>query len=313
MSVMSSLPAASPPAPARIMMLAAGRTYPLRLNPTRPEPLLNSATTSWAGIPFEEHRFSGTIHPRGRTGPLDGEHGLLVIMEGQIDIVGRKAGREVRYRGVPSSVSLLAGDHPREVLSIQGDATAVCLHIARSWFEQLSLDGAPSAYGLGTPLVPDATVHALVKEMREEVRRGATTGRIYAESLSLALLSYVVEQLPGASSRVRGGLSEAQCRLLRRTIRDRLHENLSLAELASLAGLSTRYFSRLFRQAFGTTPHRYVLEQRLAEGARLLLRGRGAVEVARVLGFCSQSHFTAAFRQTYGVTPRGYVVRNRAS
>ena len=81
----------------------------------------------------------------------------------------------------------------------------------------------------------------------------------------------------------------------------------TLAELADVVSLSPRYFTKLFRTAFGTTPHRYVMRQRLAEGARLLARGRyDLADVAVRLGFCSQSHFTAAFRQVYGVTPHRY-------
>lgn len=51
------------------------------------------------------------------------------------------------------------------------------------------------------------------------------------------------------------------------------------------------------------------MQQRLAEGARLLTRQRMEIaEVAVQVGFCSQSHFTAAFRQAYGVTPRRYLL-----
>jgi AraC family transcriptional regulator len=292
------------------MMLAGGRAYPLTLDRARPEPLLNSANTPWAGLPLEEHRIVATER-RVSTGPLDGEHGILTIMEGRIEMVVRQAGRDVTYPGVPSSVSLLAGDHRRDILRIDGGATAVAVHVPRAWFQQLSLDGAPAGFGLGQPLQRDATAYALVRAMRDEIAGGATTGRIFAESLSLALLSYVVERLPGGRSRVRGSLSEGQCRQLRRYVRERLHEELSLAELAALVGLSPRYFSRLFQTAFDTTPHRYVMQERLAEGARQLARGRDVLEVALALGFCSQSHFTAAFRQAYGLTPRRYAAQKR--
>lgn len=291
-------------------MLAAGRVFPLTFDRSLPGPLLNSACTPWAGLPMEEHRM-GSTDRRGSAGPLDGEHGILTLMSGQIEMVVREGGRDIAHNGIPTAVSLLAGDHRRDIVRMRGSATAVALHVPRSWFEQLSLDGAPDGFGRGRPFQPDATVHSLVRAMRDEVARGATTGRIYAESLSLALLSYVVERLPGAQSHARGRLSEAQCRRLRRHIRERLHEELSLAELAAVVGLSPRYFSRLFREAFGVTPHRFVVQERLAEGARQLARGRDVIEIALGLGFCSQSHFTAAFRKTYGVTPRRYTATKR--
>jgi AraC family transcriptional regulator len=295
----------------RIMMRSGGRTRPLTLNPSRPEPLLISAATPWAGLPFEEHRI-GDSDRAGFVGPIDGEYGALAILDGQFDIVARQGGREVRHTSRAGTLSLLSGDHRREVLSIRGNATALAINIPVDWFGQLALDRAPAGFGRSPPLVADATVGALVRAMRDEVARGATTGRIYAESLSLALLSYVVEQLPGSRFHVRGRLSEAQRRRLQRYIRERLNDELSLSELAGVVSLSPRYFSKLFRDAFGVTPHRYVLQQRLAEGARLIARGgQDLVDIALRVGFCSQSHFTAAFRRAYGVTPYRYAAAKR--
>src|SRR5262249_6094069 len=140
----------------------------------------------------------------------------------------------------------------------------------------------------------------------------ARTGRLYAESLSLALLSYAVERIPVSRLRVGGALSEAQRRKLARLIRERLGEDLSLGDLASFVGLGPRQFSRLFREAFGVTPHRYVLEQRLEAGARQLANGSlDIAEIALSLGFSSQSHFAAAFRKRFAQTPRRYATEHR--
>lgn len=91
-----------------------------------------------------------------------------------------------------------------------------------------------------------------------------------------------------------------------------MQDDLSLVALAALCGLRPRQFGALFTRAFGATPHRYVLQRRLALGARLL--GSGQLEIADVAiraGFCSQSHFTTAFRRSYGVTPARYAATRR--
>jgi len=83
-------------------------------------------------------------------------------------------------------------------------------------------------------------------------------------------------------------------------------------ELSELVGLHPRHFSTLFRRAFGVTPHRYVIDQRLAEGARLLANGgQDIADIAFRVGFSSQSHFAAAFRQAFGKTPRTYAAEKR--
>jgi AraC family transcriptional regulator len=110
----------------------------------------------------------------------------------------------------------------------------------------------------------------------------------------------------------RAALSPRACRRLREHIDARLQDDLSLVALAALCGLRPRQFGALFTRAFGATPHRYVLERRLALGARLL--GSGQHEIADVAihtGFCSQSHFTTAFRRSYGVTPARYAAARR--
>ena len=149
--------------------------------------------------------------------------------------------------------------------------------------------------------------------MRDEVARGAPTGRLYADSLSLALLSYVVEREPRCGALVRGSLSKGECLQLENYIRERLGDDLSLAELAAHVGRRPRHFSTLFRQAFGAPPYRYVLRQRLSEGARLLANGdRGLAAIAVRLGFTSQSHFASAFRAVFGVDPLHYAPETRA-
>jgi AraC family transcriptional regulator len=172
----------------------------------------------------------------------------------------------------------------------------------------------PAGFGRSGHVTSDPTVPCLVRVMMDEVARGAPTGRLYAESLSLALLSYVVHQsAPRSVARARGRLSETECHRLRSYVLDRLGEDLSVMDLAAHVGRRPRHFSTLFRQAFGVPPHRYVLRQRLDEGARLLgSRDLDVADVAFRLGFCSQSHFAAAFRRAFGVSPGRYSGQKRS-
>jgi AraC family transcriptional regulator len=148
--------------------------------------------------------------------------------------------------------------------------------------------------------------------MRDEIARGAPSGALFAESLSLALLSYASQRATEAPFEVREGLSAAQRRRLAQYIREHLHEDLSVAELGAQVGLGARRFTTLFRAAFGATPHRYVLRERLNEGARLLARGDQAItDIALQTGFCSHSHFTSTFRAAFGTTPQRYARRPR--
>jgi AraC family transcriptional regulator len=292
---------------ARLMMSVAGKTLPLTLDArTHSGPLLSSATSAWAGLPFELHRI-GAAENVGEVGPPDGESGLFVMMEGSAELVLRDNSGDVRHEAKPGSTVFVTDQHRSDIVRLSGDGTAVVIRITAEWLRRLALGNAPSAFDLSPILSSDQAVHRLVETMYSEVSRNATTGPVFAEALSIALLSYVTRRIPRASELVRGQLSSAQCHELRTYIRENLSNELSLVELASLVGLGERYFSTLFRRAFGCTPHKYVMQQRLAEGARLLADTNwDIVTIAALVGFCSQSHFTAAFRHAYGATPRRY-------
>ena len=60
----------------------------------------------------------------------------------------------------------------------------------------------------------------------------------------------------------------------------------------------------MFREVVGTTPHRYLVERRVAHAARLLATGDIPVtDICFDSGFGSVARFQAAFRRAWGVTP----------
>jgi AraC-like DNA-binding protein len=87
----------------------------------------------------------------------------------------------------------------------------------------------------------------------------------------------------------------------------RYAEPLDLGALARAAHVSTRHFSRSFRDTFGETPHRYLLSRRL-ERARHLLRttDMSVAEVCAAVGFRSVGSFTTTFGRHVGCTPTAY-------
>ena len=84
-----------------------------------------------------------------------------------------------------------------------------------------------------------------------------------------------------------------------------LDQNLELEDLAQQAGVSQFYFSRLFKQSLGITPHQYVIRQRVERARQLIQQGElGLADIALECGFANQGHLNRHFKRLTGVTPK---------
>ena len=81
----------------------------------------------------------------------------------------------------------------------------------------------------------------------------------------------------------------------------------SAKELATSVQMSPHYFSRLFKETTGVTPHQYVVRCRI-DRAKVLLKQRklSIAEIAKEVGFVDQSHLHRYFKRLVGVTPKKY-------
>jgi AraC-like DNA-binding protein len=86
-------------------------------------------------------------------------------------------------------------------------------------------------------------------------------------------------------------------------------DDVSLADLAALAGVSRFHLLRAFRRAVGLPPHLYQTQLRLRHARRLLLAGQPPARAAAAAGFADQSHLIRKFKAAYGVTPGQFLGR----
>jgi len=83
-----------------------------------------------------------------------------------------------------------------------------------------------------------------------------------------------------------------------------LESEVSLAEVAAACGVSLPYLSRAFRKSTGTSPYRWLMQERINRAKGFLsIPGNTLVGVALTCGFANQSHFTRCFSQVVGISP----------
>lgn len=178
-----------------------------------------------------------------------------------------------------------------------------CLHFhfAPRWLGEVAEETGLSPAAAELPPragVQDPVLEGLVRAIAADAT--AVTAA-FAEHWSL-LAALRLLRLPTPTTR----LAIAPWRLARALAlaEARLHQDISLSELAEAAGLSRFHFARAFRTAVGETPHAYLRRQR-CERAKALMTAGGMTlaEIALACGFAHQAHFTTAFRRVVGTTP----------
>jgi AraC family transcriptional regulator len=80
-------------------------------------------------------------------------------------------------------------------------------------------------------------------------------------------------------------------------------EPITLAAVASAAGVSPVYLTQLFKRSFGLALHQYVMALRLNEALFAVGDSPDLTSLALDFGFSSHSHFTSVFRSRFGMTP----------
>lgn len=153
----------------------------------------------------------------------------------------------------------------------------------------------------------DFAKHVLLA-LAEEARRDAgDAGAIRAQSLGMALVAHLFDREPKPRPVHVAALSSPKLRRVLEHVAAHLDAPLTLRKLAELAEMDLFRFVRAFKQSTGVSPHRYVLQARIALAKELLRdRALSITEIALRTGFATPSHFSVTFRRIANATPRAY-------
>ena len=89
-------------------------------------------------------------------------------------------------------------------------------------------------------------------------------------------------------------------------------EELTTPQFARMANMSVSKFERSFREAFGISPHKYVLRIRTDAAAKQLVTTRDTISaIAQDCGFHDHAHFSRTFSRLMTVSPTAYRRRHQ--
>jgi AraC-like DNA-binding protein len=213
----------------------------------------------------------------------------------------------VRYRGreqESGAAGAVTVVEPDEVLQALGGKEA------KAEFDLLLVDAELMPRGASGPprfhrlAHPDRGLFDGIAALHRGVARDED--RLTLQSVLTCLLDSLVTRHAAAPCRAAPRLGPPALRRVRQVLHDRLDANVSLDELAAVAGCGKHHLVRSFRQVYGVPPHRYRTLLRLDRAMAMLVTGRPVADVAATLGYCDQSQLNRHFRRALGMSAGAY-------
>ncbi|KNC07375.1 AraC family transcriptional regulator [Pantoea sp. RIT-PI-b] len=152
-------------------------------------------------------------------------------------------------------------------------------------------------------LTDDALLASAIQQAWFAVHQGE--GRLARDQSLDHLLTLLSRHLDTKPS-VQHSEAMRQMQLLRDYLHDFMAQDIGLDDLSRLSGIDRFRLTRQFKQAFGQSPHAYLVRLRLRSARALLAQGIEPVQVAAQVGFADQSHLGRWFQRAYRMTPAAY-------
>lgn len=157
----------------------------------------------------------------------------------------------------------------------------------------------------------DPLIATLILQFARGMGTASSLDRLYVDSLSNTLFIHLLQHYTTCKKEIshyEDGLSKYQLRRALDYIEAHLHQEIKLADIAALLGMSQYYFCRLFRQSMGEPPYKYVIRQRIERAKSLLLQPQkmSIAAISLDCGFANQSALCKHFRNLVGTTPGAY-------
>ncbi|NEQ22907.1 MAG: helix-turn-helix transcriptional regulator [Microcoleus sp. SIO2G3] len=273
-------------------------------------PLLSSVSTQWDGIlvaydylePGQTPEISVKQHgigifvempkPAQAERLIDGQFRREQVLQGDVVIVPADTWHRTSWNRAGGAIVL--GLEPKE--------------FARTIEETIERDRIELIPHFATP---DPLVHQIGLALKRALENSGSNNRLYAETMTTALMVHLLQYYSAKQVTLpiyEGGLSKLKLQRIVDYIHAHLDHDLSLKELAAIVQMSAHYFSQLFKQSTGTTPHQYVIRCRIERAKELLMQGKLTIsDVAKVVGFVDQSHFHRHFKRLVGITPKAFL------
>jgi len=273
-------------------------------------PLQMASDPSNGGIAHWKH---GALHDVVE--PMT-DHVIMTYPTG-VQRLERRAGKSVAIGTARSGVVTIipAGSSAR--WDIPGPVDVVQLYLPHATLERVAREADAPIPGdlLERTGHLDPVTSGLLMSGADVLEGNAVLDALFRQRLTDIIATRILAAHIGEPTTIEpiiGGLAPHALRRAIERLRSDSDSDVSLAALASDAGLSRFHFCRAFKESTGLSPHSWLRQHRL-EQAMNTLRDTDIpiATVAAELGYASQTAFAAAFRRLTGETPSDWRRRTR--
>src|SRR6266446_3649459 len=187
------------------------------------------------------------------------------------------------------------------------------LYLPTALFRRLSDDfnliGEPARSIRHAAGIRDEVIEQIGRSILSEMTEETSTGRMFVDTASLTLAARLIHKYRAIGTPPVGvhKLDHARLRRVLEYISAHIANEITVTDLAGVAGLSIFHFARMFTIAVGISPRRYIGRMRLDQAMAEIAGGRSSLaKVAFDARFSSQASFTRAFRRAAGMSPGEY-------
>jgi AraC family transcriptional regulator len=244
-------------------------------------------------------------------------HHVIMAYNGTMQRMERRTGRSVAIGTFRPGVVIIIPEGSSSRWDIPKPVDVVQLYLPHKMLERVAREADIAAPGdlLERTAHPDPITSRLLLSAADVLEGNAALDALFRQQVTDLLATRLLAAHTGSPTTFQptmGGLSPKVLLRAIERLRSDSDADVSLAALASDAGLSRFHFCRAFKESTGLSPHAWLRQHRL-EQAMNMLRDTDAsvVSVAAALGYASQTAFAAAFRKLTGETPSDWRKRTR--
>ena len=233
---------------------------------------------------------------------------VIMAYNGVIQRRERRSGRSVEVGTFRPGVAVIIPAGSSSRWDIPKPVDVVQLYLPQATLARVANEaGITSTDLLERTAHPDPVTSRLLLSAADSLEDNGVLDVLFRQQLTDLLAMRLLAAHTGrplAYQPAHGGLSPNILRRAIERLRSDTDVDVSLAALASDAGLSRFHFCRAFKESTGLSPHNWLRQYRL-EQAMVMLRDPhcSVAMVAASLGYASQTAFAAAFRKLTGETP----------